>query len=102
MTDEQRRFDIDSATDSPGSMSPLDHYGFHEPGTWGYCRHCRFEVTVREDGRMRAHERIAGTWTTRWCPGGGEPPDIYYRSEQQEEGADDDTAPSGDDSPYTD
>ncbi|MGW0682920.1 hypothetical protein ACWD2L_06100 [Streptomyces sp. NPDC002754] len=97
-----QRIAIVDATGVPGHYTPLDHYRFDEHGTWGYCPHCRFVVTVAEDGRMLAHERLAGAFAKRWCEGDGQPPDIYYRSEQQEEGADDDTAPSGDDHPDAD
>lgn len=99
-----RVLDIAEATDLPDHGTPLTHYGFNEPGTWGFCPHCKFVVTVAEDGRMLSHERLtgAGGYNRQWCRGGLRIPLVYYRSELPEEGADDDPTPPGDDSPDAD
>lgn len=51
--------------------APLEHYGFNEWGTWGYCAGCQREVTLDEDGFMGAHE-FPGRGT---CPGARKRPD---------------------------
>jgi hypothetical protein len=65
---------IVDATLNPVAGS-VDHYGFREPGTWGLCPGCRFEVTLDEDGFIREHERRTGDTTKKWCEGGRKEPD---------------------------
>lgn len=49
----------------------LEHYGFNEWGTWGYCSCCQRQVTLDEDGFMGIHE-FPGRGD---CPGKRKRPD---------------------------
>lgn len=69
---------------SPKPSHGIRFYDFNEPGTWGFCRECRFVVTLAEDGFLVTHERMNGGFSTRRCPGGGKEPDVYYRQELPE------------------
>lgn len=71
VVEEKQRADLTSAK-PPAS---LEHYGFNEWGTWGYCSFCRFEVTLGEDGFMLEHKhRYGSAWDSADCPGNNSRP----------------------------
>lgn len=44
--------------------------GFDQPGAWGFCKYCAFQVAVDlETGKMLAHERRNGGWAFVRCYG---------------------------------
>jgi hypothetical protein len=82
-----QRLAIADACLTPKPSAGIPFYAFNEPGTWGYCRWCRFVVTLDEDGLIHPHTRLLGSSSTAVCSGGRKQPQTYYRNEVTDETA---------------
>jgi len=52
---------------------PVDNVGFNDPGAWGFCDFCAFEVSII-DGLRVEHQRYRTGSNDEMCIGGGRPP----------------------------
>lgn len=60
-------------TDKEPTPTPAsDGLAFDDPAAWGYCPRCAFQVAAFE-GQLKLHSHSAGDYTSRVCPGSGEP-----------------------------
>ena len=70
-------------------VSVSDGAEFNDPNAWGYCELCKFEVARSLlTGRLLAHHRMVGSYSSRPCRGAGRQPKPKPAGDGQFPGAD--------------
>lgn len=61
-----------TALDDVEPRPPIDDVGFNDPGAWGYCERCAFDVGIRDGVRIE-HRYTRNGHATAICVGSGKP-----------------------------